>query len=61
MIAICPCGIASEDCDYHKPEFTPISDGSVVYFRYDPTAKAWKVIPWESATAGDNVEYLFTP
>lgn len=61
MIVICPCGIARVDCDYHKPQFAPISDGSVIYFRYDSTSKAWKCIPWESAAEYDSVEYLFTP
>lgn len=60
-VKICACGIAAVDCDYHKPQFTPISDGSVIYFRYDSTTKSWKRIPWESATNSDYVEDLLLP
>lgn len=57
----CPCGIAKIDCDYHKPEFEPISDGSVIYSRYDEVNKIWNRVHWTAAIETDHCEYTLTP
>jgi hypothetical protein len=43
MITICPCGIAADDCDYHKPEPETVRIPESIY-RWDEVNQRWYVV-----------------